>query len=82
MGVYRYGFNGHENDDEIKGTGNHLSFGDYGYDPRLGRRWNLDPVEQVGISPYATFNNNPIYFIDIDGQSPISVFAKAAIKAG
>jgi hypothetical protein len=42
----------------------------------------LDPVEQVGISPYATFNNNPIYFIDIDGQSPISVFAKAAIKAG
>jgi len=25
-------------DNEIAGSGNHLSFGDYGYSPRLGRR--------------------------------------------
>lgn len=37
---YRFGFNGWEKDDEIKGSGNHLSFGDYGYDPRTGRRWS------------------------------------------
>src|SRR5215204_5109147 len=36
--IYRYGFNGHEQDNEVKGEGNHYSFGDYGYDPRLGRR--------------------------------------------
>jgi hypothetical protein len=52
-GLYRYGFNGHENDNEINGTGNHLSFGDYGYDPRLGRRWNIDPLasKYPGFSP-------------------------------
>lgn len=46
---HRYGFNGHEKDDEIKGSGNHLSFGDYGYDPRTGRRWNVEP--KIGKYP-------------------------------
>src|SRR5690606_28578426 len=32
---YRYGFNGMEKDDEIKGTGNSLDFGARIYDPRL-----------------------------------------------
>lgn len=41
---YRFHFNGNENDDEVVGGGNHLSFGDYGYDPRLARRWNIDPL--------------------------------------
>lgn len=59
-----------------------MSFGDYGYDPRLGRRWQIDPVEQVGISPYAAFNNNPIFFVDLDGESPISLLVKMAAKAG
>jgi hypothetical protein len=79
---YRYGFNGFEKDDEIKGAGNHLSFGDYGYDTRLGRRWNIDPKDQEDLSPYAVYNNNPNYFIDPDGESPISVFAKQVAKAG
>jgi RHS repeat-associated protein len=34
---YRYGFNGMEKDDEIKGEGNSLDFGARIYDPRLGR---------------------------------------------
>jgi RHS repeat-associated protein len=66
---YRWGFQGHEQDNEIKGTGNHLRFGDYGYDTRLGRRWNLDPVDQVGISNYAVFKNNPMRFIDPTGMA-------------
>jgi hypothetical protein len=36
--AYRYGFQVQEMDNEIVGSGNHLSFGDYGYSPRLGRR--------------------------------------------
>ncbi len=64
---YRYGYGGHELDNEVKGTGNHLSFGDFGLDPRVGRRWNPDPVVQPGVSGYVVFNNNPNYFIDIDG---------------
>ncbi len=67
---YRYGFGGWENDDEIKGTGSHLSFGDYGYDPRLAKRWRTDPfaLSYSWISPYAAFANNPLYYIDLDGE--------------
>ena len=81
-GSYKYGFGGHEKDDEIKGSGNHLSFGDYGYDPRLGRRWQIDPVEIVGLSGYAVYRNNPNFWVDPDGESPISIFAKAVAKTG
>ena len=70
---YRYGFGGHEKDDEVAGQGNHLSFGDYGYSPRIGRRWNVDPLikEFPHISPYAVFANNPIYYVDPNGLAPI-----------
>ncbi len=68
---YRYGFGGHEKDDEIKGNSNHLSFGNMGYDPRIGRRWNLDPFYKVSESNYATFSNNPVYFVDPDGYDVI-----------
>ncbi|MFZ7154347.1 MAG: alpha/beta hydrolase [Bacteroidota bacterium] len=69
-GDYRYGFGSHEKDDEIKGVGNLLSFNDFGYDPRLGRRWRTDPAfkEYPAISPYAGFGNNPIVLIDPDGK--------------
>ncbi len=67
-GDYRFGFGGHEKDDELKSNGNHISFGNYGYDPRLGRRFGLDPVDQIYISNYAAFANNPIIFIDTEGR--------------
>jgi len=69
-GGYRFGFCSHEKDDEIKGSGNHLSFGDMGYDPRLGRRWRPDPFQKLyaPISPYAYALNSPIMFTDSDGN--------------
>ncbi|MDR1730048.1 MAG: LysM peptidoglycan-binding domain-containing protein [Prevotellaceae bacterium] len=69
-GDYRYGFGGHEKDNEVSGDGNHLSFGDYGYDPRLGRRWNMDPILVPHESSYATFRNNPVVFSDPTGKCP------------
>jgi len=70
---YRFGFGGYEKDDEIKGSGNHYSFSDYGYDPRLIRRWQVDPLsfKYAHQSPYAVFNNNPIIFVDPDGREAI-----------
>jgi len=65
---YRFGFGGHEKDDEVKGVGNHLDFGGFGYDPRLIRRPRPDPVDQVSISNYAVFRNNPMIFVDTDGR--------------
>jgi hypothetical protein len=39
------------------------------YDARLGRRWNLDPKPNFSLSQYSCFENNPIFFNDVDGDS-------------
>jgi hypothetical protein len=64
---YRYGFNGQEKSDEISGAGNHYTAEFWEMDPRLGRRWNIDPVVKPFESGYACFGNNPIWFIDHNG---------------
>jgi len=63
-GNYRYGFNGQEKSDEIKGEGNSYTAQFWEYDPKIGRRWNLDPEPIAGISQYSAFNNSPIFFSD------------------
>jgi hypothetical protein len=69
VGNYRWGMNGQENDNEITGiTGTHTTATFWEYDTRLGRRWNLDPKPTVGISDYACFGNNPIWFSDVNGD--------------
>jgi len=69
--TYRYGFNGQEKSDEIKGEGNSYTAEFWEYDPRIGRRWNLDPKPNLAISPYAAYENNPIRFSDVYGDSII-----------
>ena len=44
--AYRYGFNGQEKSDEIKGEGSSYTAEFWEYDPRIGRRWNIDPEEK------------------------------------
>ena len=75
---YVFGFQGQEKDDEIfNSTGTSYTAEFWQYDPRLGRRWNVDPVPNASISPYAAFNNNPIIFTDPDGRFPnIGAFLK------
>src|SRR5690625_3970196 len=65
---YRFGFNGQEKVNEIAGMGNHNTAEFWEYDTRLGRRWNVDPVDQISISNYAVFRNNPLVFSDVDGD--------------
>ncbi len=67
---YRFGFNGQEKVNEISGMGNHNTAEFWEYDTRLGRRWNLDPVDQISVSNYAVFANNPIVLTDVDGDQP------------
>jgi RHS repeat-associated protein len=66
---YRYGFNGKENDNEVKGEGNQQDYGMRIYDPRLGRFLSVDPLakEYPWNSTYAFAENDPINFIDLDG---------------
>jgi len=67
---YRYGFNGKENDSEVKGEGNSLDFGARIYDPRIGRWLSVDPLQQKypSFSPYNFALNNPNFYYDIDGK--------------
>jgi hypothetical protein len=67
---YRFGFNKHERLDEVYGKGNVWNFGDYGYDARLGRRWNVEPniKKYPWMSSYAVFGNNPLKYADWDGR--------------
>jgi RHS repeat-associated protein len=68
---YRFGFNGMEKDDELKGAGNSYTTELRQYDPRLGRWLSLDPLamKYADISPYVAYVNNPILFVDSDGDS-------------
>jgi RHS repeat-associated protein len=66
---YRYGFNGQERDDEIKGSGNSYDYVNRFYDNRLGRWLSVDPMAYAapGWSPYRAFYDNPIYWSDPTG---------------
>jgi RHS repeat-associated protein len=65
---YCFGFNGQLKDDEVYGEGNSYTAEYWQYDPRLGRRWNIDPIDQISISNYACFENNPLFYVDIKGD--------------
>ncbi len=70
---HRYGFNGMPEDNELKGEGNSLDFGARFYDPRVGRFLSLDPLynKYPNLSPYVAFADNPIMYIDPDGEDAI-----------
>ncbi len=67
---YRYGFNGQEKDNEIKGLGNSLDFTFRMHDARLGRFLSLDPLakQYPWNSPYAFAENRPIDGKDLEGR--------------
>ena len=66
---YRYGFNGKENDNEVKGEGNQQDYGFRIYDPRLGRFLSTDPLTKSypELTPYQFASNRPIDGTDLDG---------------
>jgi RHS repeat-associated protein len=65
---YRYGFNGQEKDDEVKGNGSSYDFGNRIYDPRLGRWYSIDRVVKPELSPYLFGSANPIIYVDSGGD--------------
>lgn len=64
---YRFGYNGHEKDNEIAGVGNFTTATFWEYSTQTGRRLNIDPVVKYSLSPYSVFANNPIQFADPTG---------------
>ena len=78
-GFYRYGFNGKENDNEVKGNGNQQDYGMRIYDTRLGRFLSVDPITKSypWLTPYQFASNRPVDGIDLDGLE----FLKAGTAA-
>ena len=80
--AYTFGFNGKENDNEVKGEGNSLDFGARMYDPRLGRWMSVDPLEKLYAS-FSTYNfavNSPILAVDNDGRS-FKIYYQDGVKS-
>ncbi|HHB52001.1 MAG TPA: hypothetical protein ENK75_02995 [Saprospiraceae bacterium] len=71
---YRYGFNGYENDNELKGQGNTINYGARILDTRLGRFLSVDPLTSKFpmLTPYQLSSNNPILNVDLDGLEGVS----------
>ncbi|RAJ08771.1 RHS repeat-associated protein [Chitinophaga skermanii] len=67
---YRYGFNGKENDNDVKGEGNQIDYGMRIYDPRIGKFLSVDPLQKKypDLTPFQFAGNNPIAGIDLDGR--------------
>ncbi|MDQ3142488.1 MAG: hypothetical protein M3Q56_09625 [Bacteroidota bacterium] len=63
----RYGFNGMESDDNMKGDGLDYTTEYRQYDPRVGRWFSPDEIVKHFESPYASMTNNPVVCIDPDG---------------
>ena len=66
---YRYGFQGQEKDDELKGEGNSLNYTFRMHDPRVGRFFALDPLFKKfpHNSPYAFSENRIMDGIELEG---------------
>ncbi|WP_163444385.1 RHS repeat domain-containing protein [Flavobacterium columnare] len=67
---YRYGFNGKEKDDQLKGEGNSYDFDARMFDSRIGRWFKPDPLFQKYPydSPFMFSGNSPISIMDPDGK--------------
>ena len=66
---YRYGFQGQEMDNEIKGEGNSVNFSLRMYDPRLNRFLTLDPLAKKypWYTPYSFAGNKLISHKELEG---------------
>jgi RHS repeat-associated protein len=66
---YRFGFQGQEKDDEIKGEGNSINYKYRMHDPRVGRFFAVDPMyrQYSWNSPYAFSENIVIHGVEIEG---------------
>ncbi|MCD9612228.1 RHS repeat-associated core domain-containing protein, partial [Tenacibaculum maritimum] len=66
---YRYGFQGQEKDDEVKGEGNSINYKFRMHDPRVGRFFAVDPLfrEYPRNSPYAFSENVVVNAVELEG---------------
>jgi RHS repeat-associated protein len=72
---YRFGFQGQEGDDQIKGDGNAVNYKYRMHDPRLGRFFAVDPLSATfpWNSTYAFSENRVIDAIEFEGLETFKI---------
>lgn len=72
-GDYRFGFQGQEQDDKVKGKGNNINYKYRMHDARLGRFFAVDPLtnKYPFYSSYAFSGNRLIDAVEFEGLEPI-----------
>jgi RHS repeat-associated protein len=81
---HRYGFQGQEKDDEVKGEGNSVNFKYRMHDSRLGRFFSVDPLtkDYPWNSPYAFSENTLINGVDLEGlEFEMTIFPSGSSPA-
>jgi len=66
---YRFGFQGQEKDDEVKGENKSVNYKYRVHDPRLGRFFTMDPLasKYPFYSSYQFSGNKTIAFVELEG---------------
>ena len=72
---YRYGFQGQEMDDEVKGEGNSVNYRYRMHDPRVGRFFAVDPLQKAfhWNSSYAFSENRVIDAFELEGAERVLI---------
>ncbi len=85
-GNYRYSFNGKENEgkDWTSTDGSHLDFGARIYDSRIAKFLSVDPLykEYPYWSSYLYAGDNPILYIDENGEGVLVLYGGAVASIG
>lgn len=81
---YRYGFQGQEKDDEIKGEGNSINYKFRMHDPRVGRFFAVDPLESnyPWYTPYQFSGNKVIRYVELEGLENVDPFSDEGFELG
>ncbi len=81
---YRYGFQGQEKDDEIKGEGNSINYKYRMHDPRVGRFFAVDPLfrEYAHYSPYSFSGNKVIAYRELEGAEEYESYTAYKMHTG
>ncbi|GAA3591177.1 hypothetical protein GCM10022396_05770 [Flavivirga amylovorans] len=79
---YRYGFQGQEKDDEIKGEGNSVNFTFRMHDPRVGRFFAPDPLtaKYPYYTPYQFSGNKVIHAKELEGLEEILIIESPYVR--
>jgi len=80
-GDYRYGFQGQEMDDEVKGEGNSVNYTFRMHDPRVGRFFAVDPLfrEYPYYTPYSFSGNRVIDAVELEGLEPKTIIEEGRL---